>query len=106
MKIYIHKLTAFKIIAFFFLTVIEMPGYVLIKKPGTFYHNRGCKKGLSRLLNFRKRNVEFTPVKTLAQRGRLKTRPFLRFVRSFRRSPCGQIQDTGSLQRVLATRST
>ena len=66
MKIYLNKLTALKIIAAFFSTVIEMPGNVLIKKPGTFYYGRGCKKGLPRHLNLRKRNVEFTPDKTLA----------------------------------------
>ena len=60
MKIYLHKLNALKIIAVFFLTVIEMQGNVLMKEPGTFYYSRGCKKGLSRHLNFRKRNVEFT----------------------------------------------
>lgn len=43
-----------------------MPGNVLIKKPGTFYCSIGCKKGLSRQLNFRKRNIEFTPDKTHA----------------------------------------
>lgn len=44
-----------------------MPGNVLIiKKPGTFYYSRGCKKGLPRHLNLRKRNVKFTPDKTLA----------------------------------------
>lgn len=37
-----------------------MPGNVLIKKPGTLNCSIGCKKGLSRHLNFRKRNVEFT----------------------------------------------
>lgn len=65
MKTYLHKLTALKIIVFF-STVIEMPGNVLIKKPGTFYCSIGCKKGLSRQLNFRKRNIEFTPDKTHA----------------------------------------
>ena len=59
MKIYLHKLTALKIITVF-LTVIEMPGNVLITKPGSFHYSGGCKKGLSRHLNFRKRNVEFT----------------------------------------------
>lgn len=43
-----------------------MPGNVLIKKPETFYCSIGCKKGLSRHLNFRKRNIEFTPDKTHA----------------------------------------
>ena len=46
-----------------------MPGNVLIKKPGTFYYGRGCKKGLPRHLNLRKRNVKFTPDKTLASCG-------------------------------------
>lgn len=43
MKIYLHKLTALKIIAVF-LTVIEISGKVFIKKPGTFYYSIGCKK--------------------------------------------------------------